>query len=190
MSIIDFLSQPWHWSISGIMIVVVMFLLMYLGQRFGISTSFQAMCSAAGAGKSCSYFDYNWKSQAWLLWFVVGSIVGGGIASSFIADPNVLDLSSSTVADLSALGIAAPSGDLYPTDLFSIHSIMTPAGFILFVLGGFLIGFGTRYAGGCTSGHAISGLSDLQLPSLVAVVGFFIGGLLMTHLLFPIIFNL
>ena len=58
---------------------------------------------------------------------------------------------------------------------------------ILF-FGGLLVGFGARYAGGCTSGHAISGLSDLQLPSLIAVVGFFIGGLIMTHLLFPLIF--
>lgn len=50
------------------------------------------------------------------------------------------------------------------------------------------MGFGARWAGGCTSGHAISGLSNLQLPSLVAVLGFFAGGLLMTHLLFPLLF--
>jgi hypothetical protein len=51
-----------------------------------------------------------------------------------------------------------------------------------------MVGFGSRYAGGCTSGHAISGLSDLQVPSLIAVVGFFIGGLIMTFFILPLIF--
>jgi uncharacterized membrane protein YedE/YeeE len=60
----------------------------------------------------------------------------------------------------------------------------------MLVVGGFLVGFGTRYAGGCTSGHAISGLSDLQLPSLIAVIGFFIGGLLMTYVFLPFILAL
>ncbi len=72
-----------------------------------------------------------------------------------------------------------------PTEIFETMSVKNIA--LLFV-GGLLIGFGTRYAGGCTSGHAISGLSDLQLPSLIAVIGFFIGGLLMVHVLFPLIF--
>lgn len=187
---IDILSQPWHWAVSGAIIVLVMFLMIFLGQKFGVSTSFQAMCSAAGAGKSCSYFDYNWKNHAWLLWFVVGSIGGGFIASHYLDDPNPVQISQSTIADLTELGIEVPSTSLYPLELFSIESLSTIQGLILFVLGGFLIGFGTRYAGGCTSGHAITGLSNLQLPSLVAVVGFFIGGLLMTHILFPVIFNL
>ena len=60
---------------------------------------------------------------------------------------------------------------------------------MVLAVGGFLVGFGTRYAGGCTSGHAISGLSNLQLPSLVAVIGFFIGGLVMTHLIFPYLYS-
>jgi uncharacterized membrane protein YedE/YeeE len=57
------------------------------------------------------------------------------------------------------------------------------------VIGGFLVGFGTRYAGGCTSGHAISGLSNLQFASLIATIGFFAGGLIATHLLYPLLFN-
>lgn len=187
---IEFLSQPWHWALSGAMIVLVMFLLIFLGKKFGVSSSFQAMCSAAGAGQACSYFDYDWKSHAWLLWFVVGSIGGGFVASHYLADPNPVQISEATIFDLANLGIEAPSTSLYPIDLFSIQNILSIQGIIIFVIGGFLIGFGTRYAGGCTSGHAISGLSNLQLPSLVAVIGFFIGGLLMTHILFPIIFNL
>lgn len=190
MSFIHFVSQPWHWSISGVMIVFVMFLLIYLGKKFGVSSSFRALCSAAGGGRTCSYLDYNWKSQAWLLYFVAGSVIGGYLASQYLISPEPVAISSHTLTDLAELGIAGPEapGILVPTELFKLDSLGSATGWILFVLGGFLIGFGTRYAGGCTSGHAISGLSNLQLPSLVAVIGFFIGGLIMTHLLFPIIF--
>ena len=86
------------------------------------------------------------------------------------------------------MGFSAPKSDLVPSELFSLEALKSPYNLSLLIVGGFFIGFGTRYAGGCTSGHAITGLSNLQLPSLVAVIGFFIGGLLMTHLFFPIIF--
>ncbi len=188
----EFITQPWHWAFSGFMIVVVMFLLIYSGKRFGVSSSFQAMCSVAGGGKIASYFDYNWKSHTWLLLFVSGSIIGGFISSTLLENPETMSLSANTIADLSELGISAPQGthsaSLLPQDLFSMTTLGTIQGILLFVVGGFLIGFGTRWAGGCTSGHAISGLSNLQLPSLVAVVGFFIGGLAMTHFIFPLIF--
>lgn len=191
----EFITQPWHWAFSGVMIVVVMFLLIFSGQKFGVSTSFQTMCNIAGAGKLSDYFNYDWKKQSWLLLFVAGSIIGGWLTSSVLDHPDVLTISQSTINDLEALGINAPASDghtrsLLPLDLFNMETLGTAKGLILFVLGGFLIGFGTRWAGGCTSGHAISGLSNLQLPSLVAVIGFFIGGLVMTHLLFPIIFAL
>lgn len=190
---IDFISQPWHWSISGLMIAFVMFLLIYLGQRFGVSSSFQAMCSIGGAGKLADYFNYDWKKHDWLLVFVLGTIIGGGIAVNFLGSPEPVQISSATVADLENLGIQTPrtldEGLGYlPTDLFNFDSLFTFKGILLMVLGGFLVGFGTRYAGGCTSGHAISGLSNLQLPSLVAVIGFFIGGLLTTFLILPLIF--
>lgn len=190
MDFIHILQQSWHWAFSGFMIVVVMYLLIFLGQKFGVSTSFDTMCSAVGAGRSCSYFDFDWKQQFWLLLFVAGSIIGGFISSHFMADPFPVQISASTISDLGDLGVEAPTSALYPLDLFSLDTLTTMKGLVLFVLGGFLIGFGTRYAGGCTSGHAISGLSNLQLPSLVAVIGFFVGGLLMTHILFPLIFQL
>ena len=192
---IEFISQPWHWSISGAMIALVMFLLIYFGQRFGVSSSFRAICSIGGAGKKFSYFNYDWKSHDWLLVFILGSIIGGGIASTLLASPDPVQISEATIVDLSAIGIHTPqthaegSGFL-PTDIFNMENLFSLKGIIIIVLGGFMIGFGTRWAGGCTSGHAISGLSNLQLPSLVAVIGFFIGGLIMTHLLFPIIFSL
>ena len=193
--IVEFISQPWHWSVSGAMIALVMFLLIYLGQRFGVSSSFKAMCSIGGAGKSIAYFDYNWKSHDWLLTFILGAIIGGGIAINFLGSPTPVNVSAATIADLQELGIQVPQtraeGTGYlPLDLFNFENLGSLQGIILMVVGGFLIGFGTRWAGGCTSGHAISGLSNLQLPSLVAVIGFFIGGLLMTHILLPIILSL
>ncbi|MFK8103642.1 MAG: YeeE/YedE family protein [Saprospiraceae bacterium] len=191
---IEFISQPWHWSISGAMIALVMFLLLYLGERFGVSSSFKAMCAIGGAGSKFSYFNYDWKSHDWLLMFVVGAIIGGGIASTILASPAPVQISAATVADLAALNIAAPQTmaegtGFLPAEIFSLDNLKSLQGVLVMVVGGFLIGFGTRWAGGCTSGHAISGLSNLQLPSLVAVIGFFIGGLVMTHLLFPIIFS-
>ena len=194
MNIIEYISQPWHWSISGAMLALVMFLLIYLGQRFGVSSSFKAMCSIGGAGNRFEYFNYDWKSHSWLLTFVIGTIIGGGIASSFLASPQPVQISAATVSDLAALGISTPQtttegAGFLPSELFNFDTLMSLKGIILMIVGGFLIGFGTRWAGGCTSGHAITGLSNLQVPSLVAVVGFFIGGLIMTHLLFPIILS-
>jgi uncharacterized membrane protein YedE/YeeE len=187
---IEFLSQPWHWSVSGAMIVFIMFLLIYFGQKFGVSTSFETMCSIAGAGKLADHFDFDWKKHSWLLTFVLGSIIGGWLAVQYLDSPGPVQISQATINDLTALGVAAPSGnELIPLDLFNFENLSTPKGLIIMVLGGFLIGFGTRWAGGCTSGHAITGLSNLQLPSLVAVIGFFIGGLAMTHLIMPFIFN-
>lgn len=194
MNIIEFISQPWHWAISGLMIAVVMLLLIYFGQRFGVSSSYQALCSIGGAGKQFEYFNYDWKKHSWLLVFVLGGIIGGAIGSSWLASPDPVQISQATIDDLSALGIAAPTSNFknvgfLPEELFSFESLMTWKGFLMIVGGGFMVGFGTRWAGGCTSGHAITGLSNLQLPSLVAVIGFFIGGLTMTHLIFPIIFS-
>jgi len=119
--------------------------------------------------------------------FVSGAIIGGFVAHTFLVNENDLTIAASTIIDLEALNISF-TGGLAPAELFNWSSFLTIKGFLVLVVGGFLVGFGTRWAGGCTSGHAISGLSDLQLPSLIAVIGFFIGGLVMTHLLFPLIF--
>ncbi len=191
----EFISQPWHWSISGLMIALVMFLLIYTGKKFGVSSSFQAICAIGGAGKIADYFKYDWKSHDWLLTFVIGAIIGGGLAVTVFASPEPVQISKATVADLAALGIQIPQTKAeglgyIPQDIFNFEHLFTLSGFLLMIVGGFLIGFGTRYAGGCTSGHAITGLSNLQLPSLVAVIGFFIGGLLSTFVLLPLILSL
>ena len=176
------------------MIVVVMYLLIITGKKFGVSSSFQAMCSAAGGNRIADYFKYDWRSHTWLLLFVTGAIIGGYLSSTILNYEGPLSIAATTMDDLAQLGVQAPAGQhaesLLPSGLFTLDILFSLKGLLLFVVGGFLIGFGTRWAGGCTSGHAITGLSNLQLPSLVAVIGFFIGGLAMTHFILPIILSL
>ena len=182
---IEFISQPWPWYVAGPIIAMVMFSLLFLGNSFGISSNLRSICSILGAGRSCDFFDFNWKAQAWNLVFAVGMIIGGVISHLFLSSGFDVSISDATIAELQAYGIENPGEDLVPMSIFSWESLGTVRGFVMLVLGGFLVGFGTRYAGGCTSGHAISGLSDLQLPSLVAVIGFFIGGLAVTYFVLP-----
>lgn len=184
--VLEWLSAPWSWYFSGFMIVLVMLLLIFWGKSFGFSSNLRAMCSMAGAGRRVKFFDYDWKAQRWNLLFLLGAIFGGWISSNYLSSPDALTLSAKTISDLRELGISF-TGGLNPDELFSVKAFSDPKAILILLTGGFLVGFGSRYAGGCTSGHAISGLSNLQIPSLVAVVGFFIGGLVMTHLLLPLI---
>lgn len=183
---LEFIQQPWTWLVSGALIAGIMFLLLFFGQSFGFSSNLRTLCSAAGGGKFVKFFDFNWRSQMWNLVFLIGAIIGGFITAQFLSDGKPVQISQNTINDLAALNIAAPTS-IQPNELFSVESIFTLKGFLILAIGGLLVGFGSRYAGGCTSGHAISGLSDLQLPSLIAVIGFFIGGLLMTFVLLPLI---
>lgn len=182
---INFISQPWPWYVAGGLIAVVMFSLMVLGNSFGISSNLRTVCSIIGGGKHCEFFDFHWKAQTWNLIFASGMIIGGFIASKYLTIDSTVNISQATITELQSMGFANPGKDIVPVELFHWENLFTLKGFILLIVGGFLVGFGTRYAGGCTSGHAISGLSDLQLPSLIAVIGFFIGGLFMTYLILP-----
>ena len=189
-NIIEILSKPWPWYVAGPVIATVMFLLIYFGNSFGISANLRTVCSAIGGGRNCDFFDFNWKSQIWNLVFALGMIIGGFVSHTFFSNDEGIGISEETVQELEAFGIADPGGAYVPEELFSWDALLSVKGVIIMVLGGFLVGFGTRYAGGCTSGHAISGLSDLQLPSLIAVIGFFIGGLIMTYIFLPLLFNI
>ncbi|MEM9928575.1 MAG: YeeE/YedE thiosulfate transporter family protein [Bacteroidota bacterium] len=185
----DVLLGPWHWAISGVLIASVMFALLYAGKEFGVSSNLRTMCTIAGAGKKSDFFKIDWKAQRWNLLFIMGAVIGGLIASSLMTNPEPVAITTATEAWLATLGIDAPStgaqgSGFVPKEIFDLDNLLgANLPFLLF--GGFFIGFGTRWAGGCTSGHAISGLSNLQVPSLIAVVGFFIGGLLMTWLILP-----
>ncbi len=182
----DWMTEPWPWYVAGPLISLVMFLMFYFGTRFGVSSTMETICSMGGADKLTDYFKVDWRSKAWNLVFVLGALVGGIIASQYMMSDVAIDLNDTTKASLISKGILNPGVNYLP-DIFTWENLLTGQGLIFMVLGGFLVGFGTRYAGGCTSGHAISGLSDLQLPSLIAVIGFFIGGLLVTHLILPYI---
>ncbi|MEM7104032.1 MAG: YeeE/YedE thiosulfate transporter family protein [Bacteroidota bacterium] len=185
----ELISQFWPWYVAGPLIALVMMLMILLGRRFGISTSLEALCTIGGAGKRFEYFNKDWKANDWLLVFIVGTMIGGTIATYVFPNPDPIQISAATIADLKAMGVELDK-NLAPAQVFSWDNLLTVKGLIIMVGGGFLIGFGTRYAGGCTSGHAISGLSNLQIPSLVAVIGFFIGGLFSTFVLLPLIFSL
>lgn len=190
---LEFIAQPWHWSISGFLIAMVMFALLYSGKTFGFSSNFRTLCAIAGAGKKVAFFRYDWKAQRWNLLFAVGAILGGFIATTWLASPEPVQISADTQAYLSTMGINSPGEGtqgvgFVPNELFDLGRFDV-ARLAIMMTGGFLIGFGTRWAGGCTSGHAISGLSNLQLPSLIAVIGFFVGGLLMTWLILPLLLN-
>lgn len=184
---IELIQQPWPWFVSGAAIALIMFTMIFFGKVFGFSSNFRTICAACGAGKNINYFNYDWKSQMWNLAFLVGSVIGGYIAHHFLSTGAPVQIAQSTINDLSTLGFAAPTG-MQPMEIYGIQALFTLKGFLILAVGGLLIGFGTRYAAGCTSGHAISGLSNLQLPSLIAVIGFFIGGLVMTYFILPLIF--
>ena len=180
--------QTWPWYISGFLIGMVMLMLIYFGKNFGMSSNLQSLCSMTGLGKRISYFDMDWKANRWNFLVVLGAMAGGFVAVHFMSDPSNVAINPKTIAQLSQMGIEAPNGQLMPKALFGEQIWQSPKSILILLGGGILIGFGTRYAGGCTSGHAISGLSNLQLPSLKAVIGFFIGGLIMAHFLLPLFF--
>ena len=179
---IEWISQPWPWYVAGPMIGLTVPALLILGNKaFGISSSLRHICAAC-VPAGIPFFTYNWKKEIWNLLFVLGTAVGGFIAINFLGNPDTIVISEATQADLKALGLTNFS-DLMPEEIFSWDTAFTGKGILFFVIGGFQVGFGTRYAGGCTSGHAIMGISSLQWPSLVATIFFMAGGFFMTHVL-------
>ncbi|MBC7743740.1 MAG: YeeE/YedE family protein [Flavobacterium sp.] len=184
---LQLLRQPWPWYTSGATIAFIMLLLIYFGKSFGVSSNLRTICTIAGAGKKVEFFNFDWKTQKWNLLFLFGAVLGGLIASTLLKSDQPLQISAATITDLQKLGIVF-DGNLNPSQIFGWDFITSPKGLIVLLGGGILVGFGARYAGGCTSGHAISGLSNLQVPSLIAVIGFFAGGLVMTYFLLPLIF--
>ena len=182
-----FLSAPWPWYVAGPVIGLFVPALLIVGNRtLGVSSNLRHMCSAILPAR-IEHFRYDWKrSGLWNLLFLAGIAAGGFLASQW-GGPHHVEISERTRLALTNLGIHDFSG-LAPRELFTWSVLFTTRGFVSVVVGGFLVGFGTAYAGGCTSGHAISGLANLQLPSLIAVVGFFAGGLVATYLILPLIF--
>lgn len=186
---IELIKQPWHWAVAGILIGLTVPALLIIGnKKFGISSSLRHICAMCVPAK-IPFFQYEWKKEIWNLFFVVGVLIGGIIATQLLSNPDSIVVAESTKESLSALGITDFS-NLMPTDIFNVNNIFTIKGLFFFVIGGFLVGFGTRYAGGCTSGHAIMGLSNLQIPSLIATCCFMAGGFFSTNVILPFILKL
>ncbi len=183
----ELITAPWPWYVAGPLITIIMVLMLLFGRAFGISSTLRTVCSIGGAAKLSDFFRFDWKDTMWNLIFAIGAVLGGFIASNYMMPDQAIDLNPATIESLKAVGIAQPGAEYLPAEIFNFENLLTAKGILFMVVGGFLVGFGTRYAGGCTSGHAISGLSDLQLPSLVATIGFFIGGLIVTHFILPYI---
>lgn len=187
----NFITHTWHWAVSGFLIGLIMLTLTYFGKTFGMSSNLRSLCAMTGIAKRFSFFDWDWKSQRWNLAIVVGAMLGGYVAVHFMSDPTNVSINFKTIHQLTVMGIEPPNaktGKILPNAIFGNQAFQSPKLILILMGGGVLIGFGSRYAGGCTSGHAISGLSNLQLPSLKAVIGFFVGGLIMAHFLLPLIF--
>ena len=184
---IELLREPWPWYVAGPLIGLVVPALLVAGNRlFGISSNLRTLCAVIAPGK-VDFFHFDWRRVGgWNLMFAAGILIGALIATAWLAGAGDVAISDATRAALTELGIRDFAG-LAPDDLFSWERLTTPTGWVLIVLGGFLVGFGTAWAGGCTSGHAITGLASGELPSLIAVMGFFAGGLLATHLLLPLL---
>lgn len=186
---IELIKQPWPWYVAGPLIGLTVPALLILGNKsFGISSSLRHICASC-IPANIPFFKYNWKKEVWNLFFVFGIFLGGAIAVNLLSNPNPIEVDPKLATELAGYGITN-FDNLIPEDIINWQSLFTLKGFLMIVVGGFLVGFGTRYAGGCTSGHSIMGLSNLQLPSLIATISFMIGGFIMANLLLPIILSL
>jgi uncharacterized membrane protein YedE/YeeE len=182
----ELLYKPWPWYVAGIIIGLTVPTLLLLGnKRLGISSTLRQLCAACYPAR-IPFFHYDWKKDSWNLFFAAGILLGGFLGGYVFANPEPVNVSAETLDMFSTWGLTNTQG-LLPEELFNFSNLLTLKGFLLMVVGGFLVGFGTRYAGGCTSGHGIMGLSALQWPSLVATASFFIGGILFSHFILPYI---
>ena len=186
---LELIKQPWPWYVAGPLIGLTVPTLLILGNKsFGISSSLRHICAAC-IPANIPFFKYDWKKELWNLFFVFGILVGGFLATQYLSNHQAILISTNLQTELSKYGVDNYS-NIIPEQLFNWTNLFTLQGFFLMIVGGFLVGFGTRYAGGCTSGHAIMGLSNLQFPSLVATCCFMLGGFIMANLILPYILTL
>lgn len=186
---LELIKQPWHWAVAGVLIGLTVPLLLLIGnKKLGISSALRHVCAACFPA-NISFFKYDWKKEAWNLFFVFGIFIGGFLASTFLQSTTDIQVAQATKDLLKGYGISDYS-QIMPKELFNFQTLLSLKGLLFFVVGGFLVGFGTRYAGGCTSGHTIMGLSNLQMPSLIASCCFMAGGFISAHFIVPFLLKL
>jgi hypothetical protein len=186
---IEFFKQPWPWWVSGPLIGLTVPALLILGNKsLGVSSSLRHICAACFPA-NISFFKYDWKKEAWNLFFSAGILFGAFIAWDLFSDYQQMSINPKLMNELSGYGISDYQ-QIVPAEVVNWRSLITLKGIILIVIGGFLVGFGTRYADGCTSGHSIMGLANLQWPSLVATICFMAGGFIVANFILPFILKL
>lgn len=185
---IEIIKQPWHWLIAGTMIGLTVPILLLIGnKKLGISSSMRHLCAIC-IPRKIPFFTYDWKSEIWNLFFVGGILLGGVLATQFLSNPADIVVAEATKTSLAEYGITDYS-QLMPVQLFSFENLFHLKGFVFFIFGGFMVGFGSRYASGCTSGHSIMGIANLQWPSVIATCFFMLGGFFSTNVLLPLLFK-
>jgi uncharacterized membrane protein YedE/YeeE len=187
--ILKFIKEPWPWYVAGPIVGICVPLLLLAGNKsLGVSSSLRHICAAVAPAK-VTHLKYNWKIHKHNLFFVLGLVVSGFIGNYFLSDHQPEIITTSAQHTLNDYGIYDRSGFM-PAAVFSFTSLQTISGFIIIIIGGFLIGFGTGWARGCTSGHGIFGLSTFQGTSLFATITFFAMGIFASWFLLPIILRL
>ena len=186
MQIYELLRKPWPWYVAGPIIGLTVPLLLLAGNKLlGISSTMRQICAMC-LPANVPFLKYKWKDQLWNIYFAAGLLIGGFIGGVLLRPVTAMPLSTETIASLQTLGISNQQG-LLPVEIFSWAHLLTWQNLLIVVGGGFLVGLGTRYAGGCTSGHGIAGLSTMQWPSLIAVITFFASGILTANFLLPLL---
>ncbi len=185
--LIVWLSGPWPWYVSGPIIGLMVPLMLLIGSKsFGVSQNLEHICAMTQPKQiNVSLFKYDWKQFGWCISFVIGVAIGGFLAMYVFKHPGAIELSEAAKDMLVGWGVSQGK-EFYPSELYD----PSPANLVILGISGVLIGFGTRYASGCTSGHAITGLATLQLKSLKAVLGIFAGGILAANFITPLLIKI
>src|SRR5690606_22981661 len=122
----EWILAPWPWYVSGPLIALTMFSLLYVSKNFGMSSNLRTLCTICGAGKTSEFFRFDWKSQRWNLIVMLGAILGGFFASHFLSDNQIPDLNPKTIEMLHVSGFESAGNAYVPSELFGKEALSDP----------------------------------------------------------------